>query len=162
MPQFAMIPQSVNWLLDYEQFFEVLTHELGHIVDLGVLVGDSFLKSSNFTEFGHKSFSIDDPSLKFYKLSWLSEKVKKPDAFIEDFVSGYWMTDPFEDFAESFNTYLNHNFIFRQMATESNILRQKYNFIAKLFKWNYINSGKWFHYTSWYRSWDSTKGFIGR
>ena len=56
------------------------------------------------------------------------------------------MTDTFEDFAESFNMYLNHNWVFQQMAQETNVLRQKYNFIAALFKGHYINSDKTFEY----------------
>ena len=143
--------------MDYKQFFEVLTHELGHVVDLWVLTWDWWFKSKKFTEFWKPSFYKNDPSLKFYKLSWLSEKIKKPDAFLEDFVSGYGMTDTFEDFAESFNMYLNHNWVFQQMAQESNILRQKYNFIATLFKGHYINSDKTFDYKIWFRPWDSTR-----
>jgi hypothetical protein len=42
------------------------------------------------------------------------------------------------------------------MATESNILRQKYNFMAKLFKWNYIRADKKFDYRADFRPWDST------
>ena len=150
------IIMNVRPNMDYKQFFNVLTHELGHIVDLGVLQGNGFIKSSKFTEYWKKSFYLNDPSLEFYKLSWLSEKIKKPTSYISDFVSWYWMTDPFEDFAESFNMYINHNFVFRQMATESNVLRKKYNFIAKLFKWNYLNSDKNFNYHTNFRPWDST------
>jgi len=151
----SIILNVKKWMW-YDQFFQVLTHEMGHIVDLWVLVWHSHFKSKNFTEFGRVVFSDDDPSLKFYSLSWKSEKIKKADSFASDFVSWYWLTDPFEDFAESFNMYINHNWVFRQMALESNILRQKYNFIAKIFKWNYINSDKNFDYKYWFRPWDST------
>jgi len=67
------------------------------------------------------------------------------------------MTNTFEDFAECFNMYLNHNWVFRQMATESNILRKKYNFLAKYFKGKYIYSDKNFIYKQNFRPWDSTK-----
>ncbi len=148
---------NVKKSMDYKQFFEVLTHELWHIVDLWILNWTSIFKSKKFTEFWKKAFAKDDPSLQFYKLCWLSENVKKADSFISDFVSWYWMTDTFEDFAESFNMYINHNRVFRQMASESNILKYKYNFIAKLFKWHYINDDKKFLYKSHFRPWDSTR-----
>jgi len=147
---------NVKKNMTYEQFFEVLTHETGHVVDLWVLVWNWIFKSHRFTEYWKVNFYKNDPSLKFYSLCWKSEKVKKPDIYISDFVSGYGMTDPFEDFAESFNMYLNHNYVFRQMATESNILREKYNFLAKLFKWKFIHSDKNYLYKAWFRPRDST------
>ena len=143
--------------MSYKQFFEVLTHELWHVIDLGVLEWDGWFKSKEYTEFWKVVFYKNDPSLDFYKLSWLWEKIKKPDAYISDFVSWYWMTNTFEDFAECFNMYLNHNWVFRQMATESNILRKKYNFLAKYFKGKYIYSDKNFIYKQNFRPWDSTK-----
>ena len=150
------IIMNVKKTMSYEQFFEVLTHETGHIVDLWVLVWHGFFKNKKFTEYWKPAFYDNDPSLKFYSLCWKSEKVKKPDIYISDFVSWYGMTDPFEDFAESFNMYLNHNYVFRQMVTESNILRQKYNFLAKLFKWRYIHSDKNYAYKIGFRPRDST------
>ena len=150
------IIMNVKKNMSYKQFFEVLTHEMGHVVDLWVLNGDSWFKSKKFTEFWKVVFAKNDPSLEFYKLCWQSEKIKKPDVYISDFVSWYGMTDPFEDFAETFNMYLNHNWVFQQMSSESNILRQKYNFMAKLFNWNYIRADKNFDYKIGFRPWDST------
>jgi hypothetical protein len=43
------------------------------------------------------------------------------------------MSNPFEDFAECHNLYLNNAYLFRQMAQESNIMKNKYNFFANLF-----------------------------
>ena len=150
------IIMNVKKNMSYEQFFEVLTHETGHIVDLGVLVWHWFFKNKKFTEYWKPAFYDNDPSLKFYSLCWKSEKVKKPDIFISDFVSWYGMTDPFEDFAEAFNMYLNHNYVFRQMAMESNILREKYNFLARIFKWKFIHSDKNYPFNAWFRPRDST------
>ncbi|MDR0369518.1 MAG: hypothetical protein LBH96_03140 [Candidatus Peribacteria bacterium] len=59
------------------EYFQVLTHEMGHIVDLGSLQGKSKTKHSNFTEFGKSVFSIDDPSLEYYKYSRQSENIRK-------------------------------------------------------------------------------------
>jgi len=51
------------------EYREVLTHEMGHVVDLGVLKGKSKQKNKIFTEFGEIKFASDDPSLKFYQIS---------------------------------------------------------------------------------------------
>jgi hypothetical protein len=42
------------------------------------------------------------------------------------------MTDPFEDFAETFNMFVNHNAVFKKMAKESSILKEKYKFMSKI------------------------------
>jgi len=142
---------------DYKQFLEVLTHELWHVVDLWILKWSSYRKSSIYTEFGRKSFSIDDPSIKFYSLSWNSEKIKNPYTYAKDFVSGYALTDPFEDFAETFNMYINHNALFLKMTKESNVLKKKYAFVHKYMKWNYLFSDKNRSYRTWFRPRDSTR-----
>jgi len=67
------------------------------------------------------------------------------------------MTNTFEDFAETFNMYVNHNYVFKQMAKESNILQKKYNFLNKVLKGKYLRSDKNFNYKYSYRPWDSTK-----
>lgn len=145
----------------YTEFFELLTHEMWHIVDLGMVRWFSNHESALYTEFGRKVFELDDPSLDFYKISWQSEKVRKASANIEDFCSWYGMTDPFEDFAECHNWYLNHNAIFKKLAQDKNSLRQKYNFFANLYGWTY-----WFNanedlykiqYNDSWRPWDTTR-----
>ena len=50
------------------------------------------------------------------------------------------MSDPFEDFAECFNLYINHNIFFRQVAKTDTVMKNKYNFIAGIFDGKYINS----------------------
>lgn len=59
------------------EFREVLTHEYGHIIDLGVIKGNSSRRNSNFTEFGKIQRSIDDPSLDFYQISRDGEDIRK-------------------------------------------------------------------------------------
>jgi len=56
----------------------------------------------------------------------------------EDFCSGYGMTNPFEDFAECFNLYLNHNSYFAYLAKNNNALADKYNFFANIFDGYYL------------------------
>lgn len=146
---------------DLKEFQNLSTHELSHIFDLGVMQGSTSTKSKIFTEFKKPVFSTNDPSLLFYKLSRDSETIRKKEVIKKDFCSGYGMTDPFEDFAECFNLYVNNQSFFRFIATKNKILAKKYNFIATLLQWNYKekntesiallkeNTGR--------RPWDSTK-----
>jgi len=50
------------------------------------------------------------------------------------------MTDPFEDFAECFNLYTNHNSFFKKIAKTNTILKKKYNFIAAIVDGQYMNT----------------------
>lgn len=131
---------NVWWISSYIEFFEVLTHEIGHVVDLWILEWEATEKDANFTEFGKIVFATDDPSVSFYWLSFSSESVRTSTAKRQDFVSGYGMTDPFEDFSECFNAYLNHNAYFKYLAKNNPILRKKYNFIANYFDWEFLNA----------------------
>jgi len=94
------------------------------------LQGINSNKHGAFTEFGKKVFATDDLSLKYYAESWKSETVRKPGSLKKDFCSGYGMSDPFEDFAECFNLYINHHSLFKAMAKNNQILTKKYNFVA--------------------------------
>lgn len=60
-----------------DEFRQVFTHEVGHIVDLGALQGKSRTKNPLFTEFGKQKFAIDDPSIEYYKYSRQSETIRK-------------------------------------------------------------------------------------
>ncbi len=144
----------------YTEFFELLTHEMWHIVDLWMVRWFKNQKSSIYTEFGKSVFELDDPSIVYYKISWQSEKVRKADAVREDFCSGYGMTDPFEDFAECHNWYLNHNAIFKELAKNNEQLKKKYNFFANLYNWNYWFNAtldlKKIEYNKSWRPWDTT------
>lgn len=123
-----------------KEFIDLSSHEMGHITDLGYLQGATAKKDRNFTEFGKVVFSLDDISIKFYGISWESETIRKSTAKKKDFCSGYGMTDPFEDFSECFNLYLNHNIFFREIAKTNITLKKKYNFIAGIFKGKHISS----------------------
>lgn len=121
------------------EFGELSSHEMGHITDLGYIQGMANKKDKLYTEFGKTVFAIDDISITYYKLSWDQENIRKAEAKKKDFCSGYGMTDPFEDFAECFNLYTNHNSMFRQIAQNNDILKEKYNFIASLFDGGYLS-----------------------
>ena len=97
------------------EFLKVFVHELGHVVDLHFLV---------------KKLFASDPSEAFYTLSWVDYDQKKKGMSINDFVSGYALTNKYEDFAESFAFYVFHNDEFKRRAIKNATLVQKYNFLA--------------------------------
>ncbi len=148
------------WWMKYDnEFFQVISHEMWHIVDLGWLQWTSRSKSQNFTEFNKAVFAIDDPSLEYYKYSRASETVRKSWMTREDFCSWYGMSDPFEDFAECHNLYLNHHDYFRKLAMNNSTVKNKYNFMSNLYGWKYINDSeaKYEDWSNSYRVWDTTK-----
>jgi hypothetical protein len=121
--------------MTYQEFVQILTHELWHIIDLWIIEGNSSIKDKRFTEFEEAVFSEDDKSIGYYALSWNSENNRKKESKKIDFCSIYGMTNPFEDFAECIQIYLNHHAYFINIKESSNILEKKYEFIKRLF-WN--------------------------
>lgn len=113
-----------------EELVGVLVHEMGHIHDTGVLGGSMWSSKSEFMD-GSKPVKSDDPSVDFYRLSWQNDTTLKATASEEDFVSGYAMTDPFEDFSESYAYYILHGTEFRQLAKENAVLQAKYKFLKE-------------------------------
>ena len=103
----AKIPSEIESI-------KVLVHELGHIVDIRYL---------------QKTAWSSDPSEDFYDISWQDYTTKKKDAKIADFVSGYALSNKYEDFAESFAFYVFHNTEFARRAKTNFALREKYNFL---------------------------------
>ena len=97
---------------DESEQSKVLVHELGHIVDI------FYLKKGIFS----------DPSDIFYAISWESFQTKKKGQRITDFVSGYALSNKYEDFAESFAFYIFHNEDFARLAKDNPVLRGKYDF----------------------------------
>ena len=114
--------------IDPTEFFAVMIHEIGHNVDLGYLGETSQKKTSGFID-GKKPVYETDPSLDFYRISWENDKTRKKTAGNQDFVSGYAMTDPFEDFAESYVYYILHNKDFKSKTQNSDNLLAKYEYM---------------------------------
>lgn len=97
----------------------VFIHEFAHFIDLYFLETKVSIDLSN----------------KFYEISWESTKVMKQNQTQPDFVSGYAMTNKYEDMAESFTYYVLHNSDFLEKTKSSHILKQKYDFFTSyLFK----------------------------
>jgi hypothetical protein len=108
--------------IKYSEFIAVSIHELSHFFDLYYFV-----------------FGKDDKSKIFYEISWEDTKIIKLLQKQTDFVSGYSMTNKYEDFAETMTYFILHNNDFKQKAQKSKILQQKYDFFEKyLFKNNYV------------------------
>ena len=121
----------------------VFVHEFAHFVDLYFL---------------QKKVTID-LSNKFYDISWESTKVMKESQSWKDFVSGYAMTNKYEDFAESFIYFVLHNDDFVKKSEASIKLKAKYYFLQTyIFKGNkFLNTdfSFWNEIKSYYR--DITK-----
>lgn len=121
---------SIPTLREYR---EVLTHELGHTVDLWVIRWTTNKKHTWFTEFDKVMRPIDDPSIPFYQISWLSESTRKREVWYKDFVSGYAMKWVYEDFAESHNLRINHNLLFQSLADKNDTIAKKYAYFKDLY-----------------------------
>lgn len=132
----------VNWLWS-EEFISVFIHEFAHFLDLYY-----FKKSFN-----------DDISDIFYNISWDWTKVLKRWQKISDFVSGYSMTNKYEDFAETFTYFVLHNEDFLKKVEKSIILEKKYEFFIKyIFKENsFLNTNFWNNENIKDYYWDITK-----
>lgn len=124
-----------------EELVGVLVHEMGHIMDTGVMNGTK--GKSNFMD-GDNVVAKNDPSAYFYSLSFEDEQTLKEDSSELDFVSGYAMSDPFEDFAETYAYYVLHGIEFRYLAIDNEVLQKKYDFMKKrVFKGEeYYNGGE--------------------
>ena len=115
----------VSGNLSAMEFRGVLVHELlGHVVDLGCIVGHSESGESGFKD-GKEPMYADDPSVAFYKISWLTEHVQSGDANAQDFVTGYASWDSYEDLAESVTYYLLQESAFRERAQTNSALQRK-------------------------------------
>lgn len=124
-----MIIRCTN--VDEEELIAVVIHEVGHVVDTGKNLSsrDESLKSS-FMD-GTKPVYEDDPSSVFYGKSFIDTETRKISVNELDFVSGYAMSDPFEDFAETYLYYILHGDAFRKLKETSPVLAEKYEFMSK-------------------------------
>ncbi len=107
--------------LDQDEFLSVFTHEFAHYLDIYFFSRDRGSDISN----------------RFYDISWKTTSIILPWQKQSDFVSGYAMTNKYEDFSESFTYYVLHNDDFLEKSKQSLIMREKYNFFRRyLFKGN--------------------------
>ena len=118
------------------EFRALLIHELGHVFDLsdatGCLGGTSASGGSRFKD-GKSIIFNDDPSVSFYDISWVDEKTQRTGARAEDFVTGYAVSDAFEDFAESFAYFTLQNDAFKKRAESNAAVAAKYQWLSMHF-----------------------------
>lgn len=124
-----VILRAVN--MDTQEFIGVLIHELAHNVDYAFLSAEDRSSRSVFMD-GSLPIYTSDPSLDFYSISWESNAKRIKTANNMDFVSGYAMSDPFEDFAESYAFYVFHNRDFKVLASTNEALYAKYVFMKNV------------------------------
>jgi len=101
--------------IEENEFLSVFVHEFAHYLDIYFFSQGSF----------------GDTSRKFYEISWDSTTIIQPWQEKTDFVSGYSLTNKYEDFAESLTYYIFHNDDFSQKASQSETLQRKYDFFWK-------------------------------
>ena len=106
----------------------VMIHECGHIIDLGAHKGTPSAGTSGFPDGPTPTYN-DDPSILFYQISWQNPWKRKMNATEEDFISGYAMSDPWEDVAESIVYYALHEDVFRKRAAENEALMKKLEWV---------------------------------
>ncbi len=106
----------------------VFIHEMGHILDTGVIQGNAASGASAFRDNRIQLFN-DDRSIGFYLINWVNTQQQIRGSSPLDFVSGYAQTDPFEDFAESYVFYVLHGADFSEMAQYNDRLKKKYTFL---------------------------------
>lgn len=124
-----------------EEMVAVLVHEMGHIMDTGVMSGSYESGASAYSDGGNRIY-LNDSSLGFYNISWEREDKLKAGSDKYDFVSGYAMSDPFEDFAESYAYYILHGTEFRELAKHNSSLSRKYDFLKnKVFEGKEYENG---------------------
>ncbi|MCH2188505.1 putative zinc-binding metallopeptidase [Candidatus Gracilibacteria bacterium] len=101
--------------MEVGEFLSVGIHEFAHYFDIYILKKSVFRDVSEY----------------FYEISWESTKVMQAGQEQGDFVSGYAMTNKYEDFAESYTYFVLHNNDFRIKSAQSDILRAKYDFFRR-------------------------------
>jgi len=115
------------WVQKYweEELMSVFIHEFWHYYDI------------------YSNRDVDKSlSSKFYSISWEDISIITWGQNTWDFVSGYAMTNQFEDYAESYMYYTLHNSDFYEKSRNTVSLARKYNFFKdEVFpNWEYINT----------------------
>ena len=107
------------------EFRALLIHEFfGHVIDLGCLEGHANSGISNFRDDTDVIYK-DDPSVSFYQISWLTDKIQRADSHPNHYVTGYASWDAFEDFAETVTYYVLQEDAFRARAAKNPTLAKK-------------------------------------
>ena len=109
-----------------EELVSVLVHEIGHVVDTGLIEPTGPGEKTTFLDRGQPVLDTDN-SFQYYSASWADSDKRTGNKW--EFVSGYARTNPFEDFAEAYVTYVLHGPLFRSYAQENTVLAEKYDYL---------------------------------
>jgi|GEM_PF-1048824 len=114
-----------------DELVAVLLHEMGHVTDTGLLQNSDFtpVEKTSFDDRGTPVYT-GDPSAEFYSISW--ENNSSFTSLETGFISGYAMTSPFEDFADTYAAYILHGPLFRFYAALNTDLKTKYEFMEEI------------------------------
>ncbi len=85
------------------EFIGLMVHECGHVIH-GNLLGNVAVSGVSAFKDGKDIFA-NDSAASFFAISWTTPQVAKVGPK-EDYVTGYAQSDCFEDFAETFTTYV--------------------------------------------------------
>lgn len=112
--------------MDVQETTAVLIHEMGHVVDTGLLGRSLYGEKTTFVDRGKTVYS-SDPSVTLYGVNW--EDNSSFTGRKRDFISGYAMENPYEEFAETYAMYVLHGPLFRFYAAHNRALTEKYEFM---------------------------------
>lgn len=105
------------------EFAALLVHECAHVIH-GNMTGDLRNGRSVFED-GKDAFAANSPAAAFFAISWMETEIMKAEQHDADFVSGYAKHDPFEDFAETFATYVLQRPSMMERAQTNNVIAAK-------------------------------------
>jgi hypothetical protein len=142
--------------LPEEEFRALLVHEFGHVMDLGCFQGNVSSGETAFKDGGEMMYS-DDPSIKFYEISWTASNVQKTGMKPEDFVTGYASWDVFEDFSESLAYYVFQRSAFIERAKTNAAIAEKLRWFETYVFQGGRTIAQGLHTWSGEVPWDSTK-----
>lgn len=114
----------------HEKDILLTTHECGHFVDFVLVNGKSKKTDANF-EAPFRSVPKDDPSLKYYSISWKDYYTPKEKA---KFSIPYAGSSPFEEFAVDFSDYVFNKKLDRAHQRQMRVMVGKAIRAAKLLK----------------------------
>jgi hypothetical protein len=120
----TMILRCVN--VDEAELTAVIVHEMGHIVDTSYLESSTSDIETSFDDRGQPVYD-GDPSVQLYSVSW--EDNRSFTSSSSGFISGYAMSNPYEDFAETYAAYVLHGPLFRLYSSYNKDLKEKYDFM---------------------------------
>lgn len=119
----TVIIRCVN--MDEQELMAVLIHEVGHVVDTGLLKTDTGAASA-YLDRGQTVFDTD-LSIPLYSFNWVNSENWV--GAKSDFVSGYARSNPFEEFAESYAMYVLNGQLFKEYAALNSNLSAKYDYL---------------------------------